>query len=102
METVKGKLKRWKQQSFSYKGKEILIKAIACVVPTYVMACFKFPKKMYNEMNFSIANFWWGQKEEERKIQWKGWSKKTMAKSLGRLGFKDLVIFNDAILTKQC
>ena len=78
----------------------MLIKVVACSVPTYVMACFKFPKKISDNMNASIANFWWGQKEEERRIHWKSWMKLTMAKSLRDMSFKDLVLFNNALLTK--
>ena len=50
------------------KGKEVLIKAVACSVPTYTMACFKKPKKICREINTTIASFWWGQKEKEKKI----------------------------------
>ena len=64
------------------------------------MAYFKFPKKMCDLMNSLIARFWWGQKLEERKIHWKSWLSMTMAKSHGRLGFKDLEVFNMALLAK--
>ena len=71
VEWVRGKLKSWKQQSLSYGGKEILIKVIASAVPTYLMACFKFPVQICNILNASIANFWRGQKEDEKRIHWK-------------------------------
>ena len=102
VDRVRGKLKSWKQQSLSYGGKEILIKVIASAVPTYLMACFKFPVQICNMLNASTANFLWGQKEDEKKIHWKSWMKLTMAKSLGGLGFKDVKIFNKALLAKQC
>ena len=52
------KLSNWKQQTLYQGGKEVLIKAVACSVPTYIMACFKLPKKIYGEMNSAIAKFW--------------------------------------------
>ena len=64
------------------------------------MACFKLPKKIYGEMNSAIAKFWWGQKVLEGKIHWESWIKMTMAKYLGGLGFKDLKVFNKALLGK--
>ena len=71
VDRVRGKLKSWKQQSLSYGGKEILIKIVASAVPTYLMACFKFPIQICNILNASIANFWRGQKEDEKRIHWK-------------------------------
>ena len=56
------KLSNWKQQTLSQGGKEVLIKAVASSVPTYMMACFKLPKKICGEMNSAVANFWWGRK----------------------------------------
>ena len=31
------------------RGKEVLIKVVACVIPMYIMGCFKVPKKMLRE-----------------------------------------------------
>ena len=100
-ERVQGKLQHWKQQALSQGGKEILIKAVACAIPTYIMGCFKVPKKVCEEMNKEVANFWWGQKEKERRIHWKSWKCMTKSKSEGGMGFKDLIVFNNALLAKQ-
>ena len=81
------KLKNWKQQSLSSGGKEVLIKAVACTMPMYTMACFKLPKKLCVEMNSAMAKFWWARKEEKGRIHWKSGMKITMAKCLGGLGF---------------
>ena len=34
---IVGKLKGWKQQTLSYGGKEVLVKAVACAVPIYTL-----------------------------------------------------------------
>ena len=39
------------------KGKEILIKVVAYAIPTYIIDCFKVPKKCYEEMNSAVAKF---------------------------------------------
>ena len=48
-----------------------------------------------------IRNFWWGQRHEERKIPWINWEKLFEPKLGGGLGFKNLKLFNLALLAKQ-
>jgi hypothetical protein len=48
-----------------------------------------------------ISNYWWGQKGDERKIQWMNWAKLSKLKDGGRMGFRDLKLFNLALLAKQ-
>ena len=51
-------------------GREILIKAAAQATPMYTMSCFKLPDTLYKELNSMMSNFWWGQKDKERKMAW--------------------------------
>lgn len=53
---------------FSSGGKEISIKAIAQVVPTYAMSVFKLPKGLYEDILRAIAKFWWGFKQDKQGI----------------------------------
>jgi hypothetical protein len=48
-----------------------------------------------------IAKFWWGQKETKKKIHWLSWAKLCRGKKEGGLGFKDLHLFNLALLAKH-
>ena len=41
----------------SQGGKEIFIKAVLQVIPTYSMACFLLPKTQYEEMEGIVAKF---------------------------------------------
>ena len=91
----------WKEKLLSKAGKEVLIKGVAQAVPTYTMSCFKLPDSLCHDLMGMIRNFWWGQKKEERKIAWLSWEKMCEPKCNGGMGFKDLKLFNKALLAKQ-
>lgn len=79
----------------------MLIKAVTLAIPMFTMSCFKLATTLCSELESLIKNFWWGQKESEKKIHWVGWKKMCMAKAKGGLGFRKLSIFNLALLAKQ-
>lgn len=66
------------------------------------MNCFKLPKTWCDEINSLIARYWWGQKNEERKLHWIRWDKLCTAKLDEGIGFRNLHMFNMALLAKQC
>ncbi|XP_042942933.1 uncharacterized mitochondrial protein AtMg00310-like [Carya illinoinensis] len=70
-------------------------------IPTYTMSCFKLPATLCSELELLMANLLWGQNQEEQKIRWVGWKRMCKTKELGGLGFKDLKIFNQALLANQ-
>ena len=47
-----------------------------------------------------VATFWWGNKENTRKMHWVSWTKMTQVNRSGGLGFRDLECFK-ALLAKQ-
>ena len=95
------KLTGWKEKMLSKAGKEVLIKAVAQAIPSYTMSCFKLPDALCDELTSMIRNFWWGQKEDEKKIAWLSWEKMCEPKSNGGMGFRQLKQFNLALLAKQ-
>ncbi|XP_056691671.1 uncharacterized protein [Spinacia oleracea] len=67
-------LKGWKQQLLSFAGREILLKAVVQAIPTYIMSLFRLPLGLCHDIQRMMARFWWGGKEEERKIAWVAWA----------------------------
>ena len=67
-EKLAKKLAGWKEKLLFKARKEILIKAVAQAIPTYTVSCFKIPDSLRDDLTSMIRNFWWGQKQDERKM----------------------------------
>ena len=80
---VGGKIAGWKGKLLSNVGQEVLIKAVAQATPTYTMSVFKLPDSLCKDLNSLMGNFWWGQKEKERKMAWVSWEKLCIPKAEG-------------------
>lgn len=65
---VLSKLSSWQSKLFSCEGKEVLIKAIAQVVPAYAMSVFKVSLSICKDIQKAIARFWWGGSEKHKSI----------------------------------
>ena len=74
---------------------------MAQALPTYKMSCFKLPITLFHEIEALIHKLFWGQRGDNRKIHWLKWETMCKPKSQGGLGFKDLYMYNNALLTKQ-
>ncbi|KAL5794824.1 hypothetical protein ACOSP7_003418 [Xanthoceras sorbifolium] len=100
-ERVWRKIRGWKGNLFSMGGKEVLIKAVAQAIPTFTMSIFQLPSVLCNELCSMIMGFWWGASDGNKKISWVARDKLCSLKTHGGLGFKDLSLFNQALLGKQ-
>ena len=52
-----------------------MIKSIVQPIPTFVTSCFKLPLELCKDLTGMMNSFWCGQKANERRIHWVGWSK---------------------------
>lgn len=69
-------------------------------MPIYSMNIFWLPKETCAEINTILAKFWWGA-GDKKGLHWYSWDRVSVPKREGGLGFKDLEIFNQALLSKQ-
>lgn len=65
------------------------------------LQCFNIPVSILDEVERMCRNFYWGQKQNERRMAWVAWHKTQQSKKAGGLGMRDLRTFNKALLAKQ-
>jgi hypothetical protein len=82
-------------------GKEVFIKAVAQSLSTYVMGVYKLPLGLCDDLTKIIRDFWWGSEKDKRKMHWVAWDIMLKPKIKGGMGFKDMRIFNQALLARQ-
>jgi len=91
----------WTEKHLSSAGKEVQIKSVAQAIPTYIMSVFQLSSAVCEELERGIRNFWWGAEKGQRKTHWIAWDKFTHSKDRGGLGFRDMKMFNQALLAWQ-
>ena len=100
-ERVWRKLQGWGEKLLSQVSREVLIKAVVQAIPTYTMSCFMLLLCFFHKIEGLIYKFWWGQRGDLWKIHQVKWGDMCDPKSEGGMGFKELSLFNEALLAKQ-
>ena len=65
---VVSKISKWQHWFFSSGGKEVLIKAVAQAIAAFAMSVFRIPAGLCDDIQRTVARFWWGSKEDKQGI----------------------------------
>ncbi|XP_044342365.1 uncharacterized protein [Triticum aestivum] len=89
------------EKRLSSAGREVFIKVVMQAVPLYSMSCFNLSKTTCKKLTTSMSRFWWGGDGDKQKLHWKKWDEIAQPKGAGGMGFRNLQLFNLAMLGKQ-
>ncbi|KAL6130570.1 hypothetical protein ACLB2K_068949 [Fragaria x ananassa] len=64
------------------------------------MSVFRLSKGVCRTYHSKVANYWWGSGGKKRGIHWCRWEVLCKNKKSGGLGFRDIEVFNQALLAK--
>ena len=100
-ERIRSKVRGWSERNLACAGREVLLKSVVQSIPTYSMSCFQLTKKVCTGISSCMAKYWWSSSIDKRALHGLSWDKLASPKIKGGMGFKDLPLFNLAMLGKQ-
>jgi hypothetical protein len=95
------RINSWRGRTLSKAGKEVVIKSVLQSIPSYVMSVYLIPEATIKEIERMFNSFWWGGGSNNGGIKWLAWDQMTFPREYGGLGFRNLHLFNMAMVAKQ-
>jgi hypothetical protein len=75
---------------------------IGCTIHSHVLhVLFQVTKGLCLAINAMIRSFWWGSKDGNREPSWVSWETMCSPRYLGGMWFRDIELFNLAMLARQ-
>ena len=99
-ERFQKRLALWKRQYLSKGERQLLIKSTLSSLSIYFVSLFVTPKRVAARLEKIQRYFLWGGGDLEKKPHLVNWSIVCLEKHNGGLGFKNLSLFNKALLGK--
>lgn len=100
VDRTKQKSISWSTKFLSRAGKMIMLRTILAAMPSHAMSCFKLPQSLCSRIQSTLTRFWWDSIPEKKKVSWISWKRMAKSKKHEGLGFKDITMYNDALLAK--
>ena len=91
----------WAERLLACAGRESLIKSVIQAISMFSLSCFLLTKKVCKSLTASMAKFRWSGSLDRRSLHWVAWEKLATPKVHGGMGFRDLKLFNLALLGKH-
>ncbi|XP_039051710.1 uncharacterized mitochondrial protein AtMg00310-like [Hibiscus syriacus] len=70
-------------------------------LPAYSMSCYLLPKGVIEDIKTQVRSYWWSGKKDTRDWDMITWDKVCRSKRFDGKGFRDLKLFNIALLGNQ-
>ncbi|GJU54017.1 putative RNA-directed DNA polymerase [Tanacetum coccineum] len=94
------RLAPWKNNLLSIGGRLTLVKSVLGSLPLYYLSIFRAPSSIISSIESIRRRFFWGYKENEKKIVWVQWQKVIADKKDGGLGVGSIKAKNLSLLGK--
>lgn len=101
VERIRRRANSWSSRRLTKAGQLVMLKSVLSAIPTYAMTCFPLPISVCKRIQSALTRFWWDACEGKKKMCWVSWDRITKPKVLGRLGVRDIQLFNTALLAEQ-
>jgi hypothetical protein len=100
-ESSRSKMQGWSEKNLACAARETLLKLVIQSILTYSMTVFLLTKKFCKSYASAMARYWWSSSLDRKSMHWISWSNLSTPKIKGGMGFRDLHLFNIALLGKH-